>query len=137
MKLFDCLKWQLLVFVCSISLNAQQTINLSGDWAIFSKKDKVSSVKVPGLAGDPKKSESVVYKKSVFLGLSEEQLKGGNMAVIFGVGLLFSVMLATFIPSLVIHQSGLLSMMMGEPGVPNDSMSNPDFKFMFEKYGHN
>jgi hypothetical protein len=28
-------------------------------------------------------------------------------------------------------------MMMGEPGIPSDPMSNPDYKFMFDKYGHN
>ncbi len=70
-------------------------------------------------------------------GVTDEQLKGGNMAIIFGVSILFSLMLAAMIPMLVIHQSGLVSMMMGEPGIPADPMSNPDYKFMFDKYGHN
>jgi len=70
-------------------------------------------------------------------GVSEEQLKGRNMLAIFGFSLLFSLMLATMIPSLVIHQSGMLAMMMGEPGIPDDPMSNADFKFMFNRYGHN
>jgi hypothetical protein len=70
-------------------------------------------------------------------GVTDEQLKGGNMAIIFGVSILFSLMLSMVIPMLVIHQSGLVSMMMGEPGIPSDPMSNPDYKFMFDKYGHN
>jgi hypothetical protein len=39
-------------------------------------------------------------------GVTDEQLKGGNMAIIFGVSILFSIMLAMVIPMLVIHQSG-------------------------------
>ena len=70
-------------------------------------------------------------------GVTDEQFKGGNMAIIFGVSILFSLMLAMVIPMLVIHQSGLVSMMMGEPGIPSDPMSNPDYKFMFDKYGNN
>ena len=70
-------------------------------------------------------------------GISEEQLKGGNMAVIFGFCILFSVILATVIPMLVIHQSALMSLMMGENGTQTDPSTNPDFKMLMEKYGHN
>jgi hypothetical protein len=70
-------------------------------------------------------------------GISEEQLKGSNMAVIFGFCILFSLMLCTMLPLLVIHQSGMMSMMMGEPGIPDSPMTNPDYKMMMEKYGHN
>ena len=70
-------------------------------------------------------------------GVTDEQLKGGNMAIIFGVSILFSLMLATMIPMLVIHQSGIISMMMGEPGIPDNPMSNPDYKLIIEKYGQN
>ena len=69
--------------------------------------------------------------------VTNEQLKSGNMAIVFGVSILFGLMLSTMIPTLVIHQSGMLSMMMGEQGVPGNEMSNPDFKFMYDKYGHN
>jgi len=70
-------------------------------------------------------------------GVTPDQAKSGNMAIIFGVSILFSLMLATMIPALVIHQSGMVSMMMSEQGVPGNEMSNPDFKYMFDKYGHN
>jgi hypothetical protein len=70
-------------------------------------------------------------------GISEDQIKNSNMAIIFGFCILFSLMLSTMIPMLVIHQSGMMSMMMGEPGIPDNPMSNPDFKMMAEKYGQN
>jgi hypothetical protein len=59
------------------------------------------------------------------------------MAIIFGASILFSLMLATVIPMMVIHQSGILSMMMGEPGIPDNPISNPDYKLIIEKYGQN
>lgn len=70
-------------------------------------------------------------------GITDEQIKSSNMGLIFGFCILFSLMLSTMMPPLVIHQSGLVSMMMGQPGIPDNPMSNPDFKMMFEKYGHN
>ncbi len=70
-------------------------------------------------------------------GISEEQLKAGNMAVIFGFCILFSLMLCTMLPLLVIHQSGMMSMMVDAPGMNTDPITNPDYKMMMEKYGHN
>jgi len=48
--------------------------------------------------------------------MTDEMVKGGNMAVIFGVSLLLSVMLAIFSTSLSIHQMHLGSLLMNEPG---------------------
>jgi len=70
-------------------------------------------------------------------GMTEEKMKGSNMAIIFGVCLLFSLMLCTMMPLLVIHQSGLFSMMNGEPGMSDNPISNPDYKMMMDKYGLN
>jgi hypothetical protein len=48
--------------------------------------------------------------------MTEEKMKGANMAVIFGVSLLLSVMLAVMTTTLVIHQSHISSALMNQPG---------------------
>lgn len=71
-------------------------------------------------------------------GLTEEQLKGGNMAVIFGLCLLFSFMLGTMLNGIVIHQSAIQSIVMGDPDLndPNSALSIMLKDFM-AKYGNN
>ncbi|WP_372754077.1 DUF1761 domain-containing protein [Mariniflexile sp.] len=65
-------------------------------------------------------------------GLSEEQLKGGNMAKIFGLALLFAFMLGFILENLVIHQAGALSLTGGDSKVALQSYSD----FMTD-YGNN
>ena len=48
-------------------------------------------------------------------GLTEESLKGGNMALIFLLTYVFSFMLATMVNVLVIHQFGFFSTLMNDP----------------------
>ena len=50
-------------------------------------------------------------------GFKEEDLQGANMAMIFGFSYLFSVMLAFFMTSMVIHQHGVVSSAMESSGV--------------------
>lgn len=71
-------------------------------------------------------------------GMTEEKIKGGNMAVIFGVSLLLSLMLAFFIQSLAIHQTHLGSLLMNEPGFgdPNSEVGML-MADMNTKYGTN
>ena len=45
-------------------------------------------------------------------GLTEEQLKKGNMALIFGLTFFFSFMLAMILNSVVIHQTHVFSVLM-------------------------
>jgi hypothetical protein len=71
-------------------------------------------------------------------GLTHEQLKQGNMAVIFGVSFLFSLLLSMEMNFIAIHQSHLFSILANEPGI-NDPTSEvgrmmADFT---AKYGHN
>jgi sugar phosphate permease len=47
-------------------------------------------------------------------GLSEESLKGANMAIIFGVVFLFGLMLASALMTIVIHQMGFNSIFQGD-----------------------
>jgi len=53
-------------------------------------------------------------------GLTEEQMKGGNMAKIFGLTILFSLMLAFVMQPIVIHQFGLMSIVAGDEGFMKD-----------------
>ncbi len=49
-------------------------------------------------------------------GFKAEDLKGGNMGLIFGLSYVFSFMLAIAINFVVIHQNHLFSALMSEPG---------------------
>ncbi|WP_323787466.1 DUF1761 domain-containing protein [Psychroserpens sp.] len=48
-------------------------------------------------------------------GMTEEKIKGGNMAVIFGLSFVFSILLSFFTQFLTIHQLGALGMIGGDP----------------------
>ncbi|WP_298755514.1 DUF1761 domain-containing protein [uncultured Psychroserpens sp.] len=48
-------------------------------------------------------------------GMTEEKMKSGNMAVIFGLALLFAAMLAVLLMQFTNHQWGALGMIGGEP----------------------
>jgi hypothetical protein len=50
------------------------------------------------------------------MGFTEESLKGGNMALIFGLSYVLSFLIAGLLQTLVIHQFGAQSVLMGEPG---------------------
>lgn len=69
-------------------------------------------------------------------GLTEEQLKKGNMALIFGLTFFFSFMLAMILNSVVIHQTHVFSVLMNEPGFndPNSDIGKFLADFM-SKYG--
>lgn len=64
--------------------------------------------------------------------ITEEQIKGGNMAKIFGLALLFAFMLSFIMESIVIHQAGALSLVGGDSSVALQSYSD----FMTD-YGNN
>ena len=67
-------------------------------------------------------------------GMTEEKIKSGNMAVIFGVSLLLSIMLAFFTQTLVIHQMGATGMIGGDPTL--DSVL-PSYQAFMDDYGTN
>lgn len=64
-------------------------------------------------------------------GLSEEQLKGGNMAKIFGLALVFAALLAMSLNMLTIHQMGAWSMIGGE----RTADTLPSFQAFMDDYG--
>lgn len=50
------------------------------------------------------------------VGFTEESMKGANMALIFGLSYVLSFLLAFLMQTIVIHQFGAQSVLMGEPG---------------------
>ena len=70
--------------------------------------------------------------------MTDEKARGGNMALIFGVSFLFSIMLAMILQALTIHQIGVFSILVEEPGFndPGSEVAVLYTTFM-EKYGMN
>ena len=67
-------------------------------------------------------------------GFTEESLKGGNMAVIFGVSYLFSVFIAFIVSGITIHQSGVFAMMAPEV-LESGSAAQTEFNDIMSRYG--
>lgn len=84
---------------------------------------------------NPKFLGTVWMKES---GMTEEKMKGGNMAVIFGISLLLSILLAFFAQFLVIHQMGALGMIGGDPttALPTYEAFMADYGSAFRTFKH-
>jgi hypothetical protein len=85
------------------------------------------------------------YNKSVMgniwmaeSGYNPDTAKKPNMVAVMGLSLLFSIMLAGTLLPTVIHQMGLVSMLMDEPALkdPNSELSKT-FADLMAKYGTN
>ena len=85
------------------------------------------------------------YNKSVIgniwmaeSGYNPDTAKKPNMVAVMGLSLLFSIMLAGTLMPTVIHQMGLVSMLMDEPALkdPNSELSKT-FADLMAKYGTN
>ena len=66
-------------------------------------------------------------------GMTEEKMKGGNMALIFGVSFLLSLLLAFFTQFLVNHQTGVISLIGGDPTAEGVL---PSFQAFMADYGN-
>ena len=64
--------------------------------------------------------------------MSEEKIKGGNMAKIFIMAIVFAFLLAASLQMLVIHQTGAYSMIGGK--VTEDTL--PSFQAFMDDYGN-
>lgn len=67
-------------------------------------------------------------------GFTEENLKGGNMAVIFGLSYLLSLLLAMAIAGIVVHQGAVAQIMMPEVAV-SGSEAQEQFNGIMGQYG--
>ncbi len=70
--------------------------------------------------------------------ITEEQIKGGNMAKIFGLALLFAFMLAFIMPTIVIHQMGAISLTGGDPAkaLPSYATFMADYGDAYRTFKH-
>lgn len=71
-------------------------------------------------------------------GMTDEQVKGGNMAKIFGLALLFAFLLVTALPGIVIHQMGVFSLVGGDPStaLPSYEAIMTDYSDAFRTFKH-
>lgn len=71
-------------------------------------------------------------------GVTDEKMKGSNMALIFGLSFVLSFLLAMSVQFMVIHQYSIYSILMNEPGMtdPNSEI-NLFIKDFMSKYGNN
>lgn len=70
------------------------------------------------------------------LGFTKESLEGGNMALIFGLSYVLSFLFAFLLQTLVIHQFGAQSVLMGEPGfVEGTGEAFTYFEEFMQNYG--
>lgn len=70
-------------------------------------------------------------------GMTEEQIKGGNMAKIFILSFIFAVLLSTSLMPIVIHQMGAYSLTQGELGVlPSYDAFLTDYGDAFRTFKH-
>lgn len=68
-------------------------------------------------------------------GMTMEMAKGTNMAVVFGLSLLFAILIAFSLMPAVIHQMGFNSMMMPGPNDTNAAEMQATLAEIMEKYG--
>lgn len=61
-------------------------------------------------------------------GMTDEKIKGSNMAVIFGLSFVFAILLSFAMHPMVIHQMGVYSIFEGDA-------SNMDYTSFMDKYG--
>tara|TARA_R110002050_G_scaffold54303_4_gene122956 strand:+ start:49298 stop:49783 length:486 start_codon:yes stop_codon:yes gene_type:complete len=71
-------------------------------------------------------------------GMTDEQVKGGNMVKIFVLALIFAFLLATALPGIVIHQMGVFSLIGGDPSValPSYEAFIADYSDAFRTFKH-
>jgi len=71
-------------------------------------------------------------------GMTEEKMKGGNMAKIFGLAFLFAILLSVQLMQMTNHQWGALGMVGGEPltALPSFEAFMADYGTAFRTFKH-
>lgn len=64
-------------------------------------------------------------------GVTEEKMKGANMAKIFGISFLFSIMLSFILPMMVVHQIHVMSLLTHQP---DSADPNSEASLMLKKF---
>ncbi|MDO6595840.1 DUF1761 domain-containing protein [Oceanihabitans sp. 2_MG-2023] len=88
----------------------------------------VAALVIGAIWYNPKVFGSIWMRES---GMTEEKMKGGNMAKIFGLSLVFAAMLAVLLMNFTNHQWGAVGMIGGDPEV-----ALPSFEAFMADYGN-
>lgn len=68
-------------------------------------------------------------------GMTNEKIEGGNMAVIFGLAYVFSVMVAFMLFNVTVHQAGVYSLLMTPGGAEMSEAGQAQFDALMIDYG--
>jgi len=68
--------------------------------------------------------------------MTEEKMKGGNMAVIFGVSILLSILLSFFTIFLVVHETGVYGMTEGQLDGATAKAFMDEWAGKYRSFGH-
>jgi hypothetical protein len=84
---------------------------------------------------NPKVFGTIWMKES---GMTEEKMKGANMAIIFGLSFFYAFLISLLLQVLVIHQFGALGMVGGDPTIAKPSYTDfmADYGNAFRTYKH-
>ena len=84
---------------------------------------------------NPKVFGTIWMKES---GMTEEKMKGANMAMIFGLSFLYAFFISFILQMLVIHQFGALGMVGGDPTIAKPSYAEfiADYGSAFRTFKH-
>ena len=71
-------------------------------------------------------------------GMTEEKMKGSNMALIFGLSVLYAFFISFILQMLTIHQFGALGMVGGDPSIAKPSYAEfmADYGSAFRTFKH-
>lgn len=89
----------------------------------------VAALFIGALWYNPKFGFGIIWMRES--GMTEERMKSGNIAIIFGLALIFAAMLSFLLMQFTNHQWGALSMVGAEP-----ELAEPSFKAFMADYGN-
>ena len=89
----------------------------------------VAALFIGALWYNPKFGFGIIWMRES--GMTEERMKSGNIAVIFGLALIFAAMLSFLLMQFTNHQWGAFSMVGAEP-----ELAEPSFKAFMADYGN-
>ncbi|WP_178991367.1 DUF1761 domain-containing protein [Winogradskyella schleiferi] len=90
----------------------------------------VAALFIGALWYNPKFGFGITWMRAA--GMTEERMKSGNIAVIFGLALLFAVMLSILLMQFTNHQWGAFGMVGGNP----ELVKNTSFDAFMAEYGN-
>lgn len=95
----------------------------------------LSTVVVGFIWYNPRVFGTIWMKES---GMTQEKMKGTNMAMLFGLSLLYALLISFILQMLVIHQFGAVGMVGGDPTIAKPSYAEfmADYGNAFRSFKH-